>query len=47
MRLIWAPGGLACCQSLGGGYVVVNSLLVVAPIDYGNFVFSPCFVVQY
>ena len=47
VRLIWAPSGLACCPSLGGGSVAVNSLFVVTPIDCGNFVFSPSFAVQY
>ena len=41
------PGGLVCCLSLGGGYVVVNSFFVVAPIDCGSLVFSPSFAVQY
>ena len=29
---IWAPGGLGCCPFLGGGYVVVGLLFIVAPV---------------
>ena len=47
VMLIWAPDGLVCCPSLGSGSVVVNSLFAIAPIDCGNFVFSPSFAVQY
>ena len=32
MHLSPNPSGFGCCPFLGGGYVVVDSLLIVAPI---------------
>ena len=31
----------------GGGFVIVDSLFIVAPIVRGGSVFGPCFVMQY
>ena len=32
VKYILAPSGLGCCLFIGGGFVVVDSLLIVAPI---------------
>ena len=37
----------SCCLLKGDGYVVVDSLFVVAAIVCLGLVFGPCFVMQY
>ena len=39
--------GLGSCPFKAGGFVVVDPLLIVAPIVCGGFVFGTCFVIQY
>ena len=35
----------AVCSKMG--FFVVDSLLIIAPIDCGSCMFGPCFVMQY
>ena len=44
---VLATADTQCCPFLGGYSVVVDSLLVVAPIVCGSFVLGPCSVLQY
>ena len=39
--------GLGSCPFYGGVSVVVDPLLIVAPIVCGGFVFGLCYVIQY
>ena len=46
VKLIYAFSGFGCCQFLGGGSFVVDSLLIVATIILWG-ILDPCFVVHY
>ena len=38
---------IGCPFLCDGSVVVVDALFIVAPVFSGNFVFVPCFVMQY